>query len=220
MSRRRGFTLIELLIAASILGMVSLAVLSVFGTGLRTFDRVQAFGGSQAGLLLFLEKFETDVRNAFELPGASFSGSARSMSFAGVTSKLDEEDNPFVALGKKSYLFDDAQNVLVSQEEDYPEALSSSSDVRSERVAAVTDVRFQYYAYTKEVEEEQEKIEYGWQDAWSEEDVLPRGVRMEVTFKNGEEDVTWERTVFIPAGGDIPGIEAEEEEEAEGQGDV
>lgn len=218
MNCRKGFTLIELAIAASILSMVALAVLSVFGAGLRTFDRVEVFGSSQAGSLLFLQKLEMDVRNAFELPGVPFSCNAQKMSFAGVTSQLNEDNEVFVALVKRSYYFDNARNVLFNKEEGYPQA-ATSLDVWSEQVPSLTDVRFRYYAYTKTIEEGKEDIQYGWQDAWSEEGTLPRGVKIVLTFNNGDQDVIWERTVLIPTGGDIPFLQATEEEE-EGEGEA
>ncbi len=212
MNYRKGFTLIELAIAASILSMVALAILSVFGAGLRTFDRVAVFGGSQSGFLLFLQNFETDIRNAFELPGVPFTGNTQKMSFAGITSELNEDNEVSVALVKKLYYFDNARNTLFNKEEGYPQAVFPF-DVPSEQVGSLMDVRFQYYAYTKTIEEGKENIQYGWQDAWSEEGSLPRGVKIVLTFNNGDQDVIWERTVFIPTGGDVPFLPATEEEQ-------
>ncbi len=200
-----GFTLIELLLAASIMSMVALAVLSAFGTGLRAFERVQSFGGFQADVLLFLEGFERDVRNTFAFSGVKFKGDSQSMSFASVGTKLDEDGNAFTVLEERSYGFDSSQNALVEKEEDFAPVVSSVTEgnVRTQQVASINAVAFQYYSYRKEIEDGEEKIESGWQGTWTDEENIPRGVKILLTFDDGGEEVSLARTVFIPTGGDI-----------------
>ena len=60
-----GFTLIELMVAASILGLIGLAVLTAFGSGFHVYERVQSYGGVQTDVLLVLEEMERDLRNTF-----------------------------------------------------------------------------------------------------------------------------------------------------------
>ncbi|MBI5149198.1 MAG: type II secretion system protein [Candidatus Omnitrophica bacterium] len=218
-----SFTIIELLIAASIMGVVGLAVLSTFGAGLRTFDRVQAFGGPQADVLLFLDQIEHDLRNTLKTAGIKFTGTAQKVSFAALGSKLDEDDNELIYLGEKSYYFDSSQSEVVSEQRDYAQAVSATEpgagDVTTERVAQVTDLKFKYYFYKETIENEQKKYEYGWKDTWYDEDNPPKGVSVELTFKNGEQEISWQRTVFIPAGGDIPSDD-EAQPENQGEGEV
>lgn len=212
-SRPCGFTIIEFLLAAAIMSMVALAVLSTFGTGLRAFERVQSFGGFQADVLLFLEGFERDVRNTFVFSGVKFKGDSQSMSFASVGTKLDEEDSELITLGEKSYYFDSSQNALMGEEKDYVQ--TASPDIRSQRIAPIKTVEFQYYSYSKAIENGEEKIESGWQGTWTDEENIPRGVKILLTFDDGGEEVSLARTVFIPTGGDIVDEEEEEEEEEE-----
>lgn len=203
-SRGQGFTLVELLIAASIIGMISIAILSSFGVGFHTFERVQAFGGPQMDILLSIEEMERDLRNTFPLSGIPFTGNSRNMTFAALFSKWDEEkEEEAVVLGKKSYSLDSTSKALVSTQQEYANAVGESTGTEqgTEVLAFVEDIQFSYYYYQKELQEDKEKIEFGWKDSWSPEDGLPKGVKIEVTFKNGEEDVHLARTVFIPIGG-------------------
>ena len=110
-----GFTIIELLLAATIMSMISLAVVSTFGAGLRVFDRVQSFGGFQADVLVFLEGLEHDLRNIFAFSPIKFQGDSRSMSFASVGTKLDEDGNEFTVLEERSYDFDGSQKGVHKQ---------------------------------------------------------------------------------------------------------
>ena len=87
-SLNKGFTLVELLIVASILGMVALAVLSSFDAGFRTFAHIQTFGGTQADVLLAMERFERDVKNAFRLSEITFDGGTKEISFPTVLTRL------------------------------------------------------------------------------------------------------------------------------------
>ena len=229
LSPKKAFTIIELLLAASIMSMISLAVLSTFGAGLQTFERVQSFGGFQADVLVFLEGLERDVRNTFAFSPIKFQGDSQGMSFAAVGTKLDEEGNEFTVLEERSYDFDSSQKVLISKEEDFAPTVSSATSsfvgesVRTQRITPIKTVEFQYYSYSKVIKDGEEKIESGWQGPWTDEENIPRGIKIILTFDDGGEEVSLARTVFIPSGGDIGGDEEEEEEEGDGldgQGDV
>lgn len=208
-SRPLGFTIIELLLAATIMSMISLAVVSTFGAGLRVFDRVQSFGGFQADVLVFLEGLEHDLRNIFAFSPIKFQGDSRSMSFASVGTKLDEDGNEFTVLEEISYDFDSSQKALISKEEDFAPTVSSATfssveeSVRTQRITPIKTVEFQYYSYSKVIENGEEKIESGWQETWTDEEALPKGVKILLTFDDGGEEASLARTVFIPTGGDI-----------------
>ena len=219
LSARNGFTIIELLLAASILSVIALAILSTFGAGMGAFERVQSFGEFRADVLLFLEDFERDARNAFAFSPIKFQGSGRGMSFAAVGTKLDEDGNAFTVFEKRSYDFDSSQKSLVEKEEDFAPAVPSAAEgsVRTRQVAPVKAVQFQYYFYRKEIQDGKEKIESGWQETWTDEGTLPRGIKIQLTFDEGGKEVSLARTVFIPSGGDVGD---DEEADGDGQGDV
>ncbi len=213
----KAFTLVELLIAASIIGMISIAILSSFGIGFHTFERVQAFGGSQMDILLSIEEIERDLRNTFPLSGIPFTGNSQNMTFAGLFSQWDEEkEEETVVLGKKSYSLDSTSKALVRKQQEYSRAIAESTGTEQEAeiLAFVEDLQFSYYYYKKELQDDKEKIEFGWKNSWGQEDGLPKGVKIEVTFRNGEKDVHLARTVFIPIGGST----LTQEEQTEGEG--
>lgn len=213
----QGFTIIELLVAAAIMSMVSLAILSTFSTGMHAFERVQSFGGRQADVLLFLEGFERDLRNTCALSQVKFEGTAQTMSFAAVGTKLvageqEQGDEEAILLGKKSYYFDNG--ILVSQQSD----LTQPDATQVTQKVSVTSVQFQYYSYRKTVEDETEKREFSWQGTWAEEETIPKGVKINLTFQDGGREVSLARTVFIPAGGEIIAEESDAQQEGEGDG--
>ena len=210
--------------AKAALSMVALAILSTFSAGMQAFARVQSFGGSRADILLFLEGLERDARNTFAFSPIKFQGNSQSMSFAAIGSKFDEDGNEFTVLEKKSYDFDSSQKALVGKEEDFAPAVTSTDEakVRTQQIAPIKSVEFQYYSYSKIIENGQEKIESDWQGTWTDEKTIPRGVKIQLTFDDGGKEVSLARTVFIPSGGDVGSDEEEKEKEngSSGQGDV
>ncbi len=221
----KGFTIIELLLAASIMSIIALAILSTFGAGMRAFDRVQSFGGFRADVLLFLEGFERDARNAFVFSPIKFQGNSQSMSFAAIGTKLDEDGNTFTVLEERSYAFDSSQKALVEKEEDFAPTVSSATEgsVRTQQITPIKAVTFQYYSYRKEIQDGKERIESGWQGTWTDEETIPRGIKVQLTFDEGGKEVSLARTVFIPSGGDVGDDDEDDEEQeadADGQGDV
>jgi prepilin-type N-terminal cleavage/methylation domain-containing protein len=215
----KGFTLVELMIAASILGMIALAILSSFDAGLRAFAHVQSFGGTQVEALLAIDRIERDLRNTFRLSGINFDGGAKEISFPAVVRRLDEEDNERVSLGRITYRFDSSQKALIVKEEDYSLAIAGgggeaiedsaqpkvprSEQTAPEILAFIEDLHFDYYFYRKGTEGDKETVDYGWKASWAgKDDGFPRGVKVEVVFKNGQEERSLARTVFIPVGGE------------------
>ncbi len=223
--KNNGFTIIELLLAASILSMIALAILSTFGAGMQAFERVQSFGGFRADVLLFLEGFERDARNTFAFSPIKFQGNGQGMSFAAIGTKLDKDGNEFTVLEEKSYDFDSSQKALIGKEEDFAPTIPPADEakVRTQQITPIKSVVFQYYSYSKVIEDGKEKITSGWQGTWADEKTIPRGIKIQLTFDDGGKEVSLARTVFVPSGGDIGSDKKEEEEQGDGsggQGDV
>lgn len=217
-----GFTLVELLVATSIMGMIALAVLSAFGTGFYAFGRVESFAEDQADILLALDRWERDVRNSFPSAAVEFKGDSQSISFPSLITVFDEEDQgEDVSLGQVSYSFDEQEKTFTIAPTDYVSSPSAGGqEPPAEVLAHVEDLHFSYYFYKKEIKGEEEKVEHGWKSSWTQQDEgIPRGVKIELTFLKEGQEVPLARTVFIPAGGSVIVREEGVEQEHEGGGE-
>lgn len=221
--KNNGFTLVELLVATSIIGMIALAVLSAFGTGFYAFGRVESFAGRQADILLALDRWERDVRNSFSSAAVEFKGDSHNLSFPSVITVFDEEDQKeAVSFGQVSYSFDEQNKAFITAPTDY--ARPSSADGQeppAEVLASVEDLHFSYYFHKREIQGEEEKVDHGWKSSWTQQDEgIPRGVKMELTFLQEGQEVLLSRTVFIPAGGSVVVQEESVSPENGEEGDV
>jgi len=224
LSAEKGFTLIEILIATSILGVIGLTILTTFASGLHVFERVQTFGGSQADVLLAFEEMEKDIRNVFPLSTIAFEGDAQSIAFPTVIEIFegnDGEEDVVSSIGRISYFIDDATYInevakgLIRVQHNYSQAVAGAQAHvdEGETLASIEGLAFEYYYYDEQAEA------YGWQSSWSaEEENLLSGVKIAMTYKDGDRDVQIERTIFIPVLQKIIEIEEEEGEGEEEEG--
>lgn len=209
-----GFTLIEVLVSASILGIISLAVLTTFGSGLHVYERIQSYGGLQANVLLALEEMEKDINNTFPLLTVPFKGDAGKIAFAALIDKVvtvEDEEKIIPAIGKISYFVEeeDGQKMLARSKWDYPDATSDAQtqDDQKEFLAQIKEIRFSYYYI------DEETMEYGWEESWSsEEGEIPSAVKISLTYEDRGQDIQLERTVLIPT---VRVVEEKEEDEEE-----
>jgi len=224
LSPKKGFTLIEILVATSILGVIGLTILTTFASGLHVFERVQAFGGVQSDVLLAFEEMERDIKNIFPFSTIAFEGSTQSIAFPAVieTSELiDGKEELVSTIGRVSYYIDDATYIgdrekgLMRAVQNYSQAVAGEevAEDQNDYLTPLEDLSFEYYYFDEEAET------YGWQGSWSGEDeTLLSGIKIVMTYKDGDRDVEVERTVIIPAIQKIFAIEQEEEEgEEEGE---
>lgn len=218
-----GFTLVEVLVAASILGVIGLVILTTFGSGFHVFERVQAFGGAQADVLLALEEMEKDIKNMFPHDAIPFEGDSQSIAFPALIEILEDEDDDESLLntvGRISYYIDSATyldesaKVLMKGQQNYSAATGGAAfdDDNSAVLARVESVAYEFYSYNEETEA------YAWQSSWdSDGEDLLSGVKVAVTYKDGEQDITLERSVFIPSIQKIFDIEEEESGDDDGE---
>jgi len=190
----KGFTLIELLVTTSILGMIAIAIFATFVSGLNVYNRMETYGGVQADVLLSLEKMERDLRNVFSFKKIGFVGNTKKITFPGLIKEIDSEGNQSLFVGKISYYFDETAGTLVKEKQDYPQSLSEEGMGESnfKILAFIENINFNYYYFNQETQT------YNWKNSWDTGDGIPRGVKIEVTFKNDKRDVKLARTVFIP----------------------
>lgn len=217
LSANQAFTLIELMIAASLIGLIGLAILVTFAGGFRVYDRVQSYGATQAEVFLSLEEMEKNLRNTFPLSTIGFEGGSQRIAFPAVIETLKTvEDEQFAvpSVGKFVYYLDDGDEetkTLKSEQQNYSQAGGQVTTSGEEQtLASVKDVKFSYYSLD---EAGQKNI---WKDAWSkEEEDLPKAVKIELTFNDGSRDVVLVRAVWIPT---VREIKEGAQDEGEGGG--
>jgi len=205
---RRGFTLVELLVTSFILGVISVGIIASFASGLKVYEKVQNYMGSRADVLLALERIERDLRNIVNSSVVEFIGENELISFASVT-----DDG---SLGRVLYYVKGARDMFTREEQGYK--LATAMKLRKgkgkvKKLVSVRDIDFTFYYYDKEDEE------YKWVEVWdpeengdegeeiSEDERVPLGVRLELTFIEGRERITLTRTVLVPVGYRGPVIE-------------
>jgi len=205
---RRGFTLVELLVTSFILGVISVGIIASFASGLKVYEKVQNYMGSRADVLLALERIERDLRNIVNSSVVEFIGENELISFASVT-----DDG---SLGRVLYYVKGARDMFTREEQGYK--LATEMKLRKgkgkvKKLVSVRDIDFTFYYYDKEDEE------YKWVEVWdpeengdegeeiSEDERVPLGVRLELTFIEGRERITLTRTVLVPVGYRGPVIE-------------
>jgi len=218
---KKGFTLIELMMAASILSLIGLAILTTFGAGLRVYERVQSYGGVQAAeALLSLEEIEQNLRNTFPHSAIKFSGDTQSIAFPALIETIEmvgDEEQAVSSVGQVSYYLsetDEEESILAIERWDYSKATegAQAGEGRSNTLAFIENIEFSYYFF------DEKSGVYGWKDSWDkEEENFPVGVSIKMTFQDDGRDVQLARTVFIPAiQVDMRGEEGGDEEEGEG----
>ncbi len=186
--RSNAFTLIELLITSAILGIISVAIVATFASGLKVYSKVQNYMGSRPDALLALERIERDLGNTVSSSEIDFIGGRESVSFAALIGEGD--------LGRILYYTKGRYDTLTREEQSYPRA--TASKIRKgkgalKKLVPTKNVRFSYYYY--DVEDK----EYRWKNSWEPEDEgPPLGVRFELVFTEGAKDVTLTRTALIP----------------------
>ncbi|MCK5180578.1 MAG: hypothetical protein KAR32_13695, partial [Candidatus Omnitrophica bacterium] len=191
-------------------------------SGFHVFERVQAYSGFQADILLSLEEMERDLSSTFAFTGMGFEGGAQKITFPAVIETIEvieDEETIASSVGQISYYLkgDNDRKILMRDQLDYFQAASKdkSEDDRSGFFAYVKDLKFSYYSLDAESQEG------GWEESWSTEEALPEAVKIELTYEDRGGDIELVRTVFVPAI-QVPGEieESGDDGEEEGEGEV
>ena len=185
-----GFTLIELLLACTIFAGIGLAISSTFSAGLNVYKRVEGFGQAQGEVLIFLEKFDSDLRNVVSFKNIPFSAEGKKIEFATLIRSRGAGPDSF-SLGRVEYLFDDKTNSLLRIEQPYPFSPIGKNDYKP--LLFTKDVNFSYCYF--------DSISEGvkWKDHWDADDKgVPIAVKVKITFDDNGRSSERTRTVLIP----------------------
>jgi len=216
--KTKGFTLVELMLVAVLLGIVGLAIVATFAGGLKIFDRMESYTAAKTDVLLSMEKMEKDLRSTFPVKGVGFIGEAKKMTFPAILRTVSAKGQAEESLGSVSYYLDNAGDVraLSREERTYIQAVQKGSSEHGDIavLAPIEDLNFQYFSYDPEAET------YSWVNLWDKSEPkedqkeegkapkgvialenrpedIPLGVRIKISYRDGDKTLTLNRTVFI-----------------------
>ena len=195
-----AYTLVEILAVLAIFVMAAVAVTSAAAGALRVYARAREYSGAQTDLLLAIERFERDLRNAFVFEGIGFDGDRNSFSFPGIIRPRQREgQEPMPAVpGRVAYSLDPDGHRLVLYRTPYwdlPDAAGRPDAADALPLAEqVAGVVFSYYYYDPEVERNV------WLDQWRRAQGVPLAVRIQLKSPadGSEQAMDLQRTIFIP----------------------
>lgn len=217
-NRSAGFTLVEMMLAAGILAIIGLTIVSAFSGGLNIFYRIESYTAAKTDVLIAMEKMERDLRNTFCYTGIDFIGSSRKMTFSGLIRTFNAKGLPEESLGSISYYLDDRmkKRALSREVKRYSQAVKKEGSPKGDilPLAEIEDVNFKYYTCDPETKS------YSWASLWDKteeteesgekkkgekdnaplsdrEENLPLGVKIEISYEDGGRTVTLERAVFL-----------------------
>ena len=186
-----GFTLVELMLVCALLAVVSLAVYSVFSSGIRIWQSVLRQTPYE-DLNVFFDKLAGDLRNTFNYKGIGFSGETDKFSFATLVNsqRLDSQ-----TVGKVIYAYNRLDESLSREERDYSHVYSDDAGFVTEMMKNISSLKFSYYEYDDEMDK------YMWHDSWAiEDETIPLALRVELEYYDDRNTIELTRTIDIPAG--------------------
>lgn len=187
-TNRRAFTLVEMLIVTAILGFVTLTLYSALSNGIRVWQRVRQPAAGEE-VVLFLEKFTIDMRNAFAFKGLSCKGETTMFESATIVTSPRLQNT---TVGKVSYIYNKDSKTLRREIYDYSAVVNGDAPQSSNIISGLEDFTFQYFMF------DSQKKMFVWVDEWDGQIGLPKAVRMEFTCVYGTEPTKIVRTVGFP----------------------
>ena len=194
--RRQGFTLIELLTVLALLAMVGLAIYGNLDAGIRVMKKLSG-PAEEANLYVFLEKFSSDLQNAFIYNGLPFHGEQEKLSFA-TTLRTEEKLGGERGIGRVSYAYNSHKKAIDRVQENLSQVYTRESDPSTRILDQIISLKFRYYKY------DSGEQRYFWEEEWDEvkeKNKNPLAVKMELEFEDEEGDHLLTRTVALSVTG-------------------
>ncbi len=176
LGRRQGFSLIEMIVALVITAFLSGAIYTTFSQGLRLWNRGSK-DRSEWKTHLFLEKFKTELRNAFMDPKWSFQGNKNGLILATIDHEGASEDKPAYL----RYRYDPKSKKLDFQRNSLEEAFTAQPIKKPFRPVLENLQTFglEYYAYDPGAKS------YRWYSTWNR-NCFPETVKVTIESDGGE----------------------------------
>jgi len=205
--------------------MIALAVGATFAGGLKIYNSIESRGGARTDVLLGLEKMERDLRSMLALSDITFNGGPKNITFAGIVNSSLGSVTYYLDEKKENLIRKEANYPQALAEGDTGE-IAREKLIPVKDIAFtyfIYDAGLESYEWTdswvpesaleKEVKtegEEETKDEGGLSaeaeresssvkaEGTGDEDKIPLGVKIELSYEDGGKDVTRARTVFMP----------------------
>jgi prepilin-type N-terminal cleavage/methylation domain-containing protein len=195
--RRRGFTFIEMLLVTALMASLSLAIFLCLSNGLKLWQRTQQ-ALLQEDVAIFFDKFSGDLRNAFSFSTLAIEGRENSFVFPTIVWMRTDRGSVRAAeefvdqLGRVRYEFNAADGVLTRQQANYSQGTRKVWADTAPQVIfhGATEVRFKYFYSGRKGDEFSTEAKGG----------LPSGVEVDVRYKEGQEERTYQRFFPVPLG--------------------
>ncbi len=176
LGKRQGFSLIEMIVALGITALLSGAVYTTFSQGLRLWNRGSR-DPSEWKTHLFLEKFTSELRNAFMDSKWPFQGNKNALVLATVAHDGNLQDKPAYL----RYRYDPKSKRLDFQKNSFEDIFAAQpvSEPFRPALEKVQAFELEYYAYDPSAKS------YRWYPLWNR-NCFPETVKVTIESEGGE----------------------------------
>ena len=205
--KRKAFTLIELLVSVSIFAAIGVVLYSCFRAGVVSYKRISTEGEFQKRARYALDTITRDIKNMAYVSSIPFEGQEQDLSFMTIRESSDGINKQLVRV---SYYIEkrDNKEMLIRAEKSFKEALieatgeaeGASSESEKNQTVILEGVPEFTLNYLRAEENEEEEIEYDWLSIWEDDDLVPVGIRLEISLSNpeGEGTIPLSKRIFVP----------------------
>jgi len=174
--KQQGFSLIEMIVALAIIAVLSGAVYTTFSQGLRLWSRGSK-DQSEWRSHLFLEKFTTELRNAFMDSKWNFQGNKNGLALATIAYEGTSEDKPVYL----RYRYNPKGKTLDLQRNSFADVFVEKPTLQSFRpiLEKVQAFELEYHAYDPSAKG------YRWYSTWNR-NCFPETVKVTIESEGDE----------------------------------
>ncbi|NQT89794.1 MAG: prepilin-type N-terminal cleavage/methylation domain-containing protein [Candidatus Omnitrophica bacterium] len=216
-SESSGFTIIELLVSVSIFSIIAIVLFSSFRGGVNSWRRVNSELAYQQKIRYAFDKMGRDIRNMVFISTLPFKGSSEEMRFLSIAESKNSQGRDVASVAYHLSREDQkaAPRLLRSQE---PLDIAFNSEVlgrvsdeedktrpaekKGEKLLdGIVRLKFKYMSAVESSDDE-ESVQYEWLEVWEAKEVLPVGVRIDITLRDAEggKNITLRKSIYVPVG--------------------
>jgi prepilin-type N-terminal cleavage/methylation domain-containing protein len=207
----RGFTLIEMLIVLAIFAGLTICIASSVRSGIGTWQKIEMTATAQQEARTALGLLSTDLRQSMSVPGVSFVGTGKSISFCTSRDKSQNPGFPATDVIHVSYgtspLKSNLRGDTMPNEHDILNRAAVSiisqepmRQIENQQLTSGPTAFSVEYAYRKPNSSHDDLF---WKDLWQDNAKIPKLIRFHLsiqTLKSMDSPIIVQRSVSIPHG--------------------